>query len=104
VSLPFLLEIGSEEIPAWMIPPALDNLRDLFTKVLEEHRLGGTVVHVDATPRRLVLCAEGLAERQADTNELVSGAQGGRRGRDRRLRPKDGSIAGSTRNREHPKG
>ena len=27
---PFLLEIGAEEIPDWMISPALDNLRELF--------------------------------------------------------------------------
>lgn len=73
MSLPFLLEIGSEEIPDWMIPPALENLRELFAKLLEDHRLGGRVAHVDATPRRLVLCAEDLEERQADTEELVSG-------------------------------
>jgi glycyl-tRNA synthetase beta chain len=73
VSLPFLLEIGAEEIPDWMIPPALENLRELFSKLLEEHRLGGRVTRVDATPRRLVLFAEELAERQSDAEELVSG-------------------------------
>src|ERR1700751_3038437 len=30
VSLPFLLEIGTEEIPDWMIVPALNNLQDMF--------------------------------------------------------------------------
>ena len=33
MSLPFLLEIGTEEIPDWMIPGALENLRLLFEKL-----------------------------------------------------------------------
>ena len=33
MSLPFLLEIGTEEIPDWMIPDALENLRLLFEKL-----------------------------------------------------------------------
>jgi glycyl-tRNA synthetase beta chain len=73
MSLPFLLEIGAEEIPDWMIRPALSNLRESFERLIEENRLGGRVSRVDATPRRLVLWADGLAERQADTEELVSG-------------------------------
>jgi glycyl-tRNA synthetase beta chain len=73
VSLPFLLEIGCEEIPDWMIVPALGHLRDLFTALISEHKLGGAVTWVDATPRRLVLRADGLVERQADTEELMMG-------------------------------
>jgi len=71
--LPFLLEIGSEEIPDWMIAPALEQLRSLFEEMLAASRLGGRVAWVDATPRRLVLRAEGIAERQADAEELISG-------------------------------
>jgi len=73
VSLPFLLEIGTEEIPDWMIIPALNNLQDMFQALLDQHVLGGRVTSVDATPRRLVLRAEGLLERQADVDELVLG-------------------------------
>jgi glycyl-tRNA synthetase beta chain len=73
VSLPFLLEIGTEEIPDWMIVPALNNLQDMFQALLDQHVLGGKVTAVDATPRRLVLRAEGLLERQADVEELVLG-------------------------------
>jgi glycyl-tRNA synthetase beta chain len=73
VSLPFLLEIGTEEIPDWMIVPALNNLEDMFQALLDEHVLGGKVTAVDATPRRLVLRADGLLERQADVEELVLG-------------------------------
>jgi glycyl-tRNA synthetase beta chain len=73
VSLPFLLEIGTEEIPDWMIVPALNNLQDMFQALLDQHVLGGKVTAVDATPRRLVLRAEGLLHRQADIEELVLG-------------------------------
>jgi glycyl-tRNA synthetase beta chain len=73
VSLPFLLEIGTEEIPDWMIIPALNNLQDMFQAMLDQNALGGKVTAVDATPRRLVLRAENLVERQVDTEEIVPG-------------------------------
>ena len=73
MSVPFLLEIGTEEIPDWMIEPALEQMRELFTAVSEEHRLGGTVSRTDATPRRLVLRADGLAVKQPDEVRTISG-------------------------------
>jgi glycyl-tRNA synthetase beta chain len=73
VSLPFLLEIGTEEIPDWMIVPALNNLQDMFQVLLDQQALGGKVASTAATPRRLILRAQGLVERQADTEELVLG-------------------------------
>jgi glycyl-tRNA synthetase beta chain len=69
VSLPFLLEIGTEEIPDWMIPGALESLHLLFEKAEIPHE----TVRLDATPRRLVLRAEGLPERQADSEERILG-------------------------------
>jgi len=69
MSLPFLLEIGAEEIPDWMIPDALENLRLLFEKLEIPH----DTVRLDATPRRLVLRAEGLPEKQSDREEIVLG-------------------------------
>jgi glycyl-tRNA synthetase beta chain len=73
VSLPFFLEIGTEEIPDWMIVPAFNDLQDMFQGLLDQHALGGKVTSTSATPRRLVLRAEGLVERQFDTEELVLG-------------------------------
>jgi glycyl-tRNA synthetase beta chain len=73
MSLPLLLEIGTEEIPDWMIEPALANLQALFQELLDQNRLAVDSVKTDATPRRLVLRAEGLPERQQDSEELVSG-------------------------------
>ncbi len=69
MSLPFLLEIGTEEIPDWMIPNALENLRMLFEKLEIPHES----VTLDATARRLVLRAEGLPERQPDREERIQG-------------------------------
>jgi glycyl-tRNA synthetase beta chain len=69
MNLPFLLEIGAEEIPDWMIPNALENLHLLFEKLAIPHES----VTLDATPRRLVLRADGLPERQADSEERVLG-------------------------------
>ncbi len=69
----FLLEIGVEEIPDWMIEPALADLHARFQKLLDESKLGGSVVWTEATPRRLALKATGLVDRQADSDESVSG-------------------------------
>ena len=69
MALPFLLEIGTEEIPDWMIPGALESLHLLFEKTGIPHE----TVRLDATPRRLVLRADGLPERQPDTEERITG-------------------------------
>lgn len=71
--LPFLLEVGTEEIPDWMIAGALSHLEKGFAQVLEQNRLAGRVIRVDATPRRLVLFAGGLPKSQKDTTEVISG-------------------------------
>jgi glycyl-tRNA synthetase beta chain len=63
VNLPFLLEIGAEEIPDWMIPGALEYLRGI----------GIPGARVDATPRRLVVQSGSVPARQADTEEKLTG-------------------------------
>ncbi|MBN2431446.1 MAG: glycine--tRNA ligase subunit beta [Acidobacteria bacterium] len=69
----FLLEIGCEEIPAWMIPDALDFLADRLSAILVEHHLPIQRPRVLATPRRLVLHAPDMPERQPDRDEVVTG-------------------------------
>jgi glycyl-tRNA synthetase beta chain len=69
-SLPFLLEIGTEEIPDWMIPAALASLRVLFE---EKAAIPFSSVAMDATPRRLVLRAEGVPAKQADVTNRILG-------------------------------
>ena len=72
-TLPFLLEIGTEEIPDWMIQPALKQLGELFEGILKDNRLDGKVTMLESTPRRLVLMAEGLPRKQPSAAELVTG-------------------------------
>jgi hypothetical protein len=72
-SAPFFLEVGSEEIPDWMIVPALNHLQDSFQRWLDANQVSGKVARVDATPRRLVLWAEGLRSRQEDSTEVLMG-------------------------------
>jgi glycyl-tRNA synthetase beta chain len=69
VSLPFLLEIGTEEIPDWMIEGALESLQAQFVEAVGDQYNAS----VDATPRRLVLRAANLPERQADETKKVAG-------------------------------
>jgi glycyl-tRNA synthetase beta chain len=72
-ALPFLLELGIEEIPHWMIVPALGEVERLFREFLAQHQLEAGDLKIDGTPRRLVLRASALTERQADREELVIG-------------------------------
>jgi glycyl-tRNA synthetase beta chain len=73
VRLPFLLEIGTEEIPDWMIAPAINQLQNLFQEFLDGSLLQGKVNRAEATPRRLVLRADGILQKQPDSEEVVVG-------------------------------
>jgi len=67
----FLLEIGSEEIPDWMIDPALAHMEAKLNELIAP--LGGKVTSALATPRRLAFQATDLQAQQADSEELVTG-------------------------------
>ena len=69
----FLLEIGTEEIPAGYIKPALNFMKERMTKELQERSLSFTEIITTATPRRLALCVSGLDTRQPDRREEVMG-------------------------------
>jgi glycyl-tRNA synthetase beta chain len=62
-----LLEIGCEEIPDWMLKGALEYLGAAVGDLTK------TAIRTDATPRRLVVRAEGLIPRQPDSEERVWG-------------------------------
>ena len=68
-----LLEIGAEEIPDSMLSGALDYLANAITNLAKERRLGDLRIKTDATPRRLVLRAEGMLPQEPDTEERVWG-------------------------------
>lgn len=65
-SADFLLEIGTEEIPASYISPALDQLREVASQSLEGARLPFEDIRTLATPRRLTLWVKGLTTLQPD--------------------------------------
>src|SRR4051812_11762107 len=68
-----LLEIGVEELPASFVEGALRALPELAQKRLGELRLAHSSIHAYGTPRRLTLLVRGLAERQPDLSEEVTG-------------------------------
>ncbi len=67
----FLLEIGVEEIPDWMIEPALADLRTSFAAAFGA--FGGSAITTDATPRRLVLQAKDLLPQAPDVESVMQG-------------------------------
>jgi len=60
----FLCEIGTEEIPAGYISPAISSLKNIFKERLTELRIDFSDIEVFGTPRRLAVIASGLAETQ----------------------------------------
>ncbi len=70
----FLLEIGTEEIPARMIAAAQDELRRRVGELLTRERLApaAELAHLN-TPRRLAVLATGIPSAQPDVTEQLSG-------------------------------
>ncbi len=69
-----LFEIGTEEIPSDYLDNALNDLARLADNSLEENRLGSRErLMTLGTPRRLVLMVNGLAGKQADALEEITG-------------------------------
>jgi len=71
--LPFLLEIGTEEIPDWMIERALAQLLESLEAIFLKEKLSFESIGVAATPRRLVVRAYELQARQADDMQTIKG-------------------------------
>ena len=70
----FLLEIGTEEIPARMIDAAREELARRVTDLLQRERLGDApAVQSYSTPRRLAVLVSGVASAQPDVCEQVTG-------------------------------
>lgn len=60
-SATFLLEIGTEEIPAAFLPLSCRELKKAVEGLLEGHKLPHGAVRVEGTPRRLSVIVEGLS-------------------------------------------
>lgn len=69
----YLLEVGSDEIPARYLPGAVTDLRRRAADALHEARLRFDAIETYGTPRRLVLYVRGLAETSEDAVSRVRG-------------------------------
>lgn len=69
----FLLEIGTEEIPAHVMPLILIQLKELAEKYFKESRIDAGEVQTLGTPRRISLLVKNVSESQADVEEEKRG-------------------------------
>ena len=70
---PFLLEVGTEELPVGDLDLALEQLRERVPELLKSLRLAYKELRVMGTPRRLVVLVEELAGRQTDLEQVIKG-------------------------------
>ena len=68
-----LFEIGTEEIPAGFLQPALSQLETRFAKKAAELKIGHGSMKVIGTPRRLTLIVHDVNEKQEDIREELLG-------------------------------
>ena len=69
----FLLELGTEELPASFVASSAQQWQRLVPATLSEQFLTNKSIHVYATPRRLAVLVKGLPLQQLDREEEVKG-------------------------------
>ncbi|MBN3479728.1 glycine--tRNA ligase subunit beta [Lactobacillus acidophilus] len=69
----YLFEIGTEEMPAHVLPRSVSQLADRTRKFLKENGLKFKDIKTFSTPRRLTILVEDLAEKQDDIDEVKKG-------------------------------
>ena len=69
----FLLEIGTEEIPARFIPPVMEEMTESFRQLMVRERILVDDIFTWGTPRRLTLVAKNLSDTQGIEEEQVVG-------------------------------
>ena len=68
-----LIEIGSEEIPAGYILPALNAFKENILTALDKNRIEHGEAQVFGTPRRLALMIEGVGDMQSTNTSTITG-------------------------------
>jgi len=68
-----IFEIGTEEIPAGYLLPALNKLKGSLADALTEHKLTFGKIKGGVTPRRMVVCVDDLPDRQPDSTDVIFG-------------------------------
>ena len=69
----FLLEVGTEELPADFVESAIEQWQVRIPQSLEERLLSPEAVEVYGTPRRLAVLIKGLLAQQPDRDEEIKG-------------------------------
>ncbi len=69
----FVLEIGTEELPARFLPIEETELRDRFSAAMDEAGIVCGDIHVMSTPRRAVVLLENVEPIQAEREEVITG-------------------------------
>jgi glycyl-tRNA synthetase beta chain len=69
----FLLELGTEEIPAGYIPPSIEAIKKVFVDSLGGYRIGFDRIEVYATPRRTAVLISKLAVSQREEEVELKG-------------------------------
>lgn len=69
----YLLEIGTEELPASFINPAAESLKKNFSRLLINKEIGFGDILAGGTPRRLYVYIDDLSEKQNDKEEDIVG-------------------------------
>ena len=72
-SVDYLLEIGVEELPVADLDNALKQLKEYVPSLLVQSRLSYASVHVNGTPRRLVVLIKDLSPDQTNNEKIVRG-------------------------------
>lgn len=73
MNVQFLLEVGTEELPATFVKNAVLQWRSLIPQTLSEHNLNSDHIQVYASPRRLAVLITGLPTQQGDRYEEIKG-------------------------------
>ena len=73
MSQDLLLEIGTEELPAVALRPALEEMKALFADKAKAARLRHGEIHTSGTPRRLALVVSDVADIQESLSEEILG-------------------------------
>ena len=68
-----LVELGLEELPAYVVTPSEKQLGDRMAAFLNEKRLAFEGIQTFSTPRRLAVRVSGLADEQTDLTEDFKG-------------------------------
>lgn len=69
----FLLEVGTEELPATFVQQAVRQWQQLIPTSIADNFLTNGTINVYGTPRRLAVLIEGLPLQQADREEEIKG-------------------------------